>query len=684
MAKNKTQATIISEKMERFFGIIYRDNWDNVTDDDLLVDFKKYWADVVKPDESIELATMNVPQLILKSSDLDDFTEATLVRGVTSIHLQVANRVYAILPYVSYGGALRGNTIVVPRPQLALSPLLKRSKNGNIVNPNAWIWYEETDSKPSGFFQTRQTKITPKEAFLLLKPNQLEQIKYSNNGVAATPDTIEEIFKTIEFIEIERGDLREYVVLGIDEMFAQIRQLKQTTSKRSRYILKYVDQMNVTFDDTEQNNPNVIVHVHKGNYRMKVDKYTSTLVSLASQYTKNRELYGMSYYYDPVFITDNRKAGLIFKLQAGVEINNGTLYRNGKNPWDLTPKDITDCEDRISSHPFIQNNGLKRQWMYEKFLDQAMYLTTEEDYFLKARVVLTELYGATLESGIVISESFAKRAETAHKLQMKIDSNEGGTDDLRMDVFYDRYPELAHMATELRLTESGNYVYAKFNIPLSVGDKLTNMHGNKGTVSMILPDSEMPYIEDTIGNVEPGPAEIVLSNNIVDRKTYGQLVEIFSLSNDAPEIENIKDFLESGLPDNTLANVAIRGESFKRTSGLMTFCVMEHFSAIKQTIPSKKFLKIGEMETLLIGAMNQDELMLEILSNSPTRRSDFRTQRLTNKPSENIFNNAVVDILNSLGLDLKIDKQSLHTYNNTAPTESSVEDWKKSLSDIIK
>lgn len=90
------------------------------------------------------------------------------------------------------------------------------------------------------------------------------------------------------------------------------------------------------------------------------------------------------------------------------------------------------------------------------------------------------------------------------------------------------------------------------------------------------------------------------------------------------------------------------------------------------------------METLLIGAMNQDELMLEILSNSPTRRSDFRTQRLTNKPSENIFNNAVVDILNSLGLDLKIDKQSLHTYNNTAPTESSVEDWKKSLSDIIK
>ena len=675
----KTQATIISEKMEKFFGIIYRDDWDLVTDESLQEDFNKYWVGVEKPAPDADVLTLNVPQLILKSSDLSDFSDARLERGLTSIHIQVGGRVYAILPCVAYGGVLRGSTIIVPRPQLALSPLLKKTLVGNITAPDAWLWYAP-GGKLEGFYQGR-TKLSAQEAIEAMRANQFEQLKRANKtDLELNAENLVAILESIEeFEEIPNGDLREFVVLSTDDMFKQIQKTRQSTSKRSRYVLKYGDQMKATFDDTEQNNPNVIVHVNKGNYRIKVDKYTSTVVSLASQYTKNRDMRGMTYYYDPVFITDNRKAGLIFKLQNGVEIKDGTLFKNGKSPWDLTDEDILQSEGKVPAQPFIQNNKLKRQWMYEKFLDQAMFLTKEKEYYLQARVVLTELYGGTLESGIIISESFAERAETDHELQIRRD----GSTLSAIELFRDRYPDLSNIARGLEIKDSGGYVKLRFTIPLSVGDKITNMHGNKGTISMILPDKDMPYVSSQVGEVPPGYAEVVLSNNIIDRGTYGQLVEIFSLSNNMPEIENIKDFLDSGLPDNTLSDVVIMEETFKRTSGLMTFCAMEHFAAIKQTIPGQKFLKIGEMEALLLAGMDQEDILLEIMATSPTRRSDFRTQRLTTKPSENVLNNALVDIINSLGLELKIDGKYLHVFNNTSPSESSVEDWKKSLSKII-
>jgi len=65
----------------------------------------------------------------------------------------------------------------------------------------------------------------------------------------------------------------------------------------------------------------------------------------------------------------------------------------------------------------------------------------------------------------------------------------------------------------------------KFHVirPLEVGDKLTGRHGNKGTVSRILPDDEMPYI---IENGKRKHLEVILSPfSIVTRMNLGQLIE---------------------------------------------------------------------------------------------------------------------------------------------------------------
>ena len=57
---------------------------------------------------------------------------------------------------------------------------------------------------------------------------------------------------------------------------------------------------------------------------------------------------------------------------------------------------------------------------------------------------------------------------------------------------------------------------------LEIGDKLTGMHGNKGILSAILPDQDMPYTE------EGQPLEIIISNlSVYGRLNLGQVSESY-------------------------------------------------------------------------------------------------------------------------------------------------------------
>lgn len=56
---------------------------------------------------------------------------------------------------------------------------------------------------------------------------------------------------------------------------------------------------------------------------------------------------------------------------------------------------------------------------------------------------------------------------------------------------------------------------------LEIGDKLTGLHGNKGIVSLILPDSKMPYIKES-----GKPVDIILNPaSVTSRVNLGQLME---------------------------------------------------------------------------------------------------------------------------------------------------------------
>jgi len=63
-------------------------------------------------------------------------------------------------------------------------------------------------------------------------------------------------------------------------------------------------------------------------------------------------------------------------------------------------------------------------------------------------------------------------------------------------------------------------VYIAMKRKLSVGDKMAGRHGNKGVIARILPDEDMPYLEDGT------PMEIVLNPlGVPSRMNVGQILE---------------------------------------------------------------------------------------------------------------------------------------------------------------
>jgi DNA-directed RNA polymerase subunit beta len=64
-------------------------------------------------------------------------------------------------------------------------------------------------------------------------------------------------------------------------------------------------------------------------------------------------------------------------------------------------------------------------------------------------------------------------------------------------------------------------VYIAIKRKLQVGDKMAGRHGNKGVVSRILPEEDMPYMDDG------RPVEIVLNPlGVPSRMNVGQILEI--------------------------------------------------------------------------------------------------------------------------------------------------------------
>ncbi len=182
------------------------------------------------------------------------------------------------------------------------------------------------------------------------------------------------------------------------------------------------------------------------------------------------------------------------------------------------------------------------------------------------------------------------------------------------------------------------------NRKISVGDKMAGRHGNKGIVAKILPQEDMPFLEDGT------PLEIILNPlGVPSRMNVGQIYElilgraglILGLHFETPVFdgaseEEVKQYMrKAGLPDDGKVPLydGITGDKFNNTItvGLMYMMKLEHmvddkiharstgpYSLITQQPLGGKAQfggqRVGEMEVWAFEAYGAAYLLQEILT----------------------------------------------------------------------
>jgi len=187
-------------------------------------------------------------------------------------------------------------------------------------------------------------------------------------------------------------------------------------------------------------------------------------------------------------------------------------------------------------------------------------------------------------------------------------------------------------------------VLVAVNRKVSVGDKMAGRHGNKGVVAKILPQEDMPFLEDGT------PLDIILNPlGVPSRMNVGQIYElilgragkILGLHFETPVFdgateEEVKYYMnKAGLPEDgkVILYDGITGEKFanKITVGLMYMMKLEHmvddkiharstgpYSLITQQPLGGKAQfggqRVGEMEVWAFEAYGAAYLLQEILT----------------------------------------------------------------------
>jgi DNA-directed RNA polymerase subunit beta len=264
----------------------------------------------------------------------------------------------------------------------------------------------------------------------------------------------------------------------------------------------------------------------------------------------------------------------------------------------------------------------------------------------------------------------------------------------RIDVNFEKLSERVQRGDELppgvvKLVK----VYVARRRKLSVGDKMAGRHGNKGVVSKIMAEEDMPYLADGT------PVDIVLNPlGVPSRMNLGQVLEthlgwaaskqgikIQTPVFDGATIDEIKDELEaSGLPRSgkTALFDGRTGDAFDKevTVGMIYVLKLHHlveekiharsigpYSLVTQQPLGGKAQfggqRFGEMEVWALeayGAANCLQEMLTVKSDDVTGRSKVYEAIVKgeNPPEPGIPEsfNVLMKELQSLCLDVRLEE----------------------------
>ena len=315
---------------------------------------------------------------------------------------------------------------------------------------------------------------------------------------------------------------------------------------------------------------------------------------------------------DSLDVSSGKNVGLTISL------SNADLDKNGFIV--ASPKESFSGSDFI---PYRNHNDANRAAMAVAHMKQACPIMGGEDPFPvggESDKAWGSISGAKLgcnlrvayipyegchEDAVVISESAARKMKTKQSTGYTYKGNEDKGE--------------AVVGKMVRCGETINGVQIKFNgiikestpkgfkveseFKMGAGDKIAGRHGNKGVVSMVLPDNEMPHIKQSDGTY--AHAEILMSPlSVTGRMNIGQVLE--TNKGDINKKTAVK--LPSG---NIVMNTA--GEQFIMRLNHLADKKIQSYALETDAKRDIVGMRLGEMESLLLSSSNDKLELLQYL-----------------------------------------------------------------------
>ncbi len=406
-------------------------------------------------------------------------------------------------------------------------------------------------------------------------------------------------------------------------------------------------------------------------------------------------------FFDSFKTVTSKAAGRQRLLLDNVVVKDGLLWvveKDGtmKNMYEYMNMPQEKRLSCLSEAPFCNNDKPKRIMMNAKMTSQAVSLADEIDnitHRIPARVGFTDIEGYTSADSIVISESFAKKLRTFDStilylnkkskvytiLKDIVDNNKK----VEIDTLQILFPnknfaillgyENAEVTKIDEVDVNNVRVFIRWEIPFRLGDKITNLHGAKGTVGLILPDDKMPRLTKKVGNMEAGPLDIIFSGfSTMRRGSLGQIFEAWARASGIPfedqdyiavMIEKYKKQMEK-YSNNSI--VEYKGVKKIIPVGINHIMRLYHHASTKISCSSAdhgytRTLRFGEMEKLNLVANDCPNILKELGIRSITKyvgshklvTNIEETRELPKNPKMSM---QFIEILKSMGYELVIEQ----------------------------
>ena len=401
-------------------------------------------------------------------------------------------------------------------------------------------------------------------------------------------------------------------------------------------------------------------------------------------------------FFDSFKTVTSQSAGRQRLLLDNVVCKKGMLWivdEDGvqRNMYDYYTKPQEARLSCLSKAPFGNNDKPKRIMMNAKMTSQAVPLAEEIDpltHRTTARVGFTDIEGYTAADSLIISESFAERLRTFDNIIMYLNKsskdysliakNDFNLETLKLlfpnksDAILSNY-ENFHITKIDDVDKNNVRVFLAWELPFRLGDKITNLHGAKGTVGLILPDDQMPCLMNDVGNMKAGPLEIVISGfSTMRRGSLGQIFEAWALASGI-EFKEGEDFISIAIEKygdqmkEYAKNSVVMYKGKKQTIPVGLNYIMRlyhhastHISESSAESAYGRALKFGEMEKINLVANDCPNALKELGIRSVVKyigshRMIAEMENTRKLPEKTRLSLNFIEVVKSMGYNISIE-----------------------------